>query len=59
MRLPQTILGEHGVVCVFETKVGDSFRVTRPAISKGQEAALMEVLLLELRQPDCGWKYVG
>jgi hypothetical protein len=32
------------VVCVFQTALGDRFQVARPAISKEQEAALIDVL---------------
>jgi hypothetical protein len=44
MCLPQTILGENGRVCVFETTAGDRFRVVEPKMSKESRAALIDVL---------------
>jgi hypothetical protein len=34
----------NGNLCVLETTVGDRFRVARPAMSKEQELALIDVL---------------
>ena len=44
MRLVETLPGESGAVCVFETIAGDRFSVTRLPISKEDEAALVEQL---------------
>jgi hypothetical protein len=44
MRLVETIPGESGPYCVFETIAGDTFSVTKPPISKETEAALVERL---------------
>jgi hypothetical protein len=44
MRLVEKVPGENKVVCVFATTVGDHFGVTRPAMSREQEAALIDVL---------------
>jgi hypothetical protein len=44
MHLVEKVPGERGVVCVFQTALGDRFQVARPAISKEQEAALIDVL---------------
>jgi hypothetical protein len=37
-------LVENGETCVFETVARDKFSVTRPALSRDQEAALIDVL---------------
>jgi len=44
MRLMEKVPGERGTVCVFETTVHDRVSVTRLAISKEQELALIDVL---------------
>ena len=44
MRLVEKVPGENGTVLVFETTAYDRFSVTRPAISKEQELALIDVL---------------
>ena len=44
MRLVEKVPGENGIVCVFETTAHDRFSVTRPAISREQELALIDVL---------------
>jgi hypothetical protein len=44
MRLVQKVPGENGTVCVFATTTGDHFGVARPAMSREQEAALIDVL---------------
>jgi hypothetical protein len=44
MRLAETIPGESGATCIFETTSGDIFHVTRPPIDKETEAALMRQL---------------
>lgn len=44
MRLVKKVAGESGQIYVFKTIVGDKFSVARPAISKEQEAALIDVL---------------
>jgi hypothetical protein len=36
--------GEAGAVCTFETITGEQFSLGRPAISKGVEAAVREML---------------
>jgi hypothetical protein len=50
MRLVETVPGENGGICVFETIVGDKFSVTRPAMSVEQEAALIDVLREVLKE---------
>jgi hypothetical protein len=44
MRLVEKVAGENGVVCVFATTSGDLFSVTRPAMSREQEAVLIDAL---------------
>jgi len=50
MRLVEKVPGEHGKVCVFapcrdgKTVARVKFRVTRPALSRDQEAALIDVI---------------
>ena len=44
MHLVEKVPGELGTVCVFETTAYDRFSVTRPAISKEQEMALIDML---------------
>jgi hypothetical protein len=44
MRLVETIPGESGPYCVFETIAGDNFSVTNPPIDKETEAVLVEQL---------------
>jgi hypothetical protein len=44
MRLVEEIPGEGGVVCGFETVTRHKFSVVKPALSRDQEAALIEVL---------------
>jgi hypothetical protein len=44
MRLVEKVPGENGVVCVFATTSGDHFGVTRPAMSREQEAELIDTL---------------
>ena len=44
MRLVEKVPGEHGKICVFATTSGDHFSVVRPALSRDQEAALIDVL---------------
>lgn len=43
MHLVEKVPGEHGVACVFEVTVRHRFSVTRPAVSKHQEAVLLGV----------------
>jgi hypothetical protein len=52
MRLVEKVPGENGGVRVIETTVGDRFRVTRPAMSREQEAALIDVLPEILKDED-------
>jgi hypothetical protein len=52
MRLVEKVPGENGVVCVFATTVGDHFSVTRPAMSREQEAALIDALREILEDED-------
>ncbi len=40
----ETVPGEGGEVCAFETTVGDTFTVTKPQVTKEQEAAVIEML---------------
>ena len=49
MCLIEKLPSEGGTVCVFATTRGDRFSVARPAISKEQEAALIDVLRESLR----------
>jgi len=44
MRLVEKVPGENGEICVFETVAWERFSVTRPALSRDQEAALIDVL---------------
>ena len=44
MRLVEKVPGENGEICVFETVARVKFSVTRPALSRDQEAALIDVL---------------
>ena len=44
MRLVETVPGENGVVCVFESSAGEKFSLTRPAMSEEQEAVVVERL---------------
>lgn len=46
MRLVETLPGENGATCVFETLTGGSFTfsVTKPPVSKETEALLVEQL---------------
>ena len=44
MRPVEKVPGEAGKICVFATTRGDHFRVVRPALSRDQEAALIDVL---------------
>ncbi len=44
MRLVEKVPGEDGEICVFETVARVKFSVTRPALSRDQEAALIDVL---------------
>jgi hypothetical protein len=52
MRLVETIPGESGPYCVFETIAGDTFSMTRPPIDKETEAALIEQLRLILDEDE-------
>jgi hypothetical protein len=49
-KLVSTEPSENGAVCTFETIAGDTFNVTRPAISKEDEAALIEQLRVILNE---------
>ena len=44
MRPVEKVPGENGEICVFETVARVKFSVTRPALSRDQEAALIDVL---------------
>ena len=44
MRLVEKVPGENGEICVFETVARVKFSVTKPALSRDQEAALIDVL---------------
>lgn len=44
MRLVKTVPGMNGEMCVFETVTRDKFSVTRPDLSRDQQAALIDVL---------------
>ena len=44
MRLVEKVPGEDGEICEFETVARVKFSVTRPALSRDQEAALLDVL---------------
>jgi hypothetical protein len=44
MRLVEKVPGEHGRVCVFETTRAERFSVVKPALSRDQEVALIDVL---------------
>jgi hypothetical protein len=44
MRLVEKVPGEHGEICAFETIARVKFSVTRPVLSRDQEAALLDVL---------------
>jgi hypothetical protein len=44
MRLVEKGPGENGEICLFETVARVKFSVTRPALSRDQEAALVDVL---------------
>jgi len=44
MRLVEKVPGENGEICVFETVAWDRFSVTKPVLSRDQEAALIDVL---------------
>jgi hypothetical protein len=44
MRLVEKVPGENGEIYVFETVARVKFNVTRPALSRDQEAALIDVL---------------
>lgn len=52
MRLVRKVAGEQGKIYVFETTVGDTFSVARPAINKEQEAALIDVLREILKEEE-------
>ena len=53
MRLVEKVPGENKEICVFETVARVKFSVTRPALSRDQEAALIDVLreILEEEMP--------
>jgi hypothetical protein len=44
MRLVEKVPGEDGEICLFETVTWHKFSVPRPALSRDQEAALIDVL---------------
>jgi hypothetical protein len=44
MRLVEKVPGENGEICLFETVARVKFSVTTPALSRDQEAALIDVL---------------
>jgi hypothetical protein len=44
MRLVEKVPGQKGEICVFETVARVKFSVTKPALSRDQEAALIDVL---------------
>lgn len=44
MRLAETVPGESGATCIFETIAGDRFSMTKPPIDKATEVALVEQL---------------
>ena len=44
MRLVEKVPGENGEIFVFETVARVKFSVTKPALSRDQEAALIDVL---------------
>jgi hypothetical protein len=49
MRLVEKVPGENGEICLFETVARVKFSVTKPALSRDQEAALIDVLREILR----------
>jgi hypothetical protein len=44
MRMVEKVPGENGEICVFETVAGVKFSVTKPVLSRGQKAALIDAL---------------
>lgn len=44
MRLVETIPGENGATCIFETIAGDTFSVTKPPLDQDTEAAMVAKL---------------
>ncbi len=50
MRLVEKAPGEGGEICIFETVARVKFSVTRPALSRDQEAALIDVLREIMRE---------
>jgi hypothetical protein len=44
MRLVEKVPGENGEICVFETVARVKFSVSKPVLSRDQEAALIDVL---------------
>jgi len=44
MRLAEKVPGENGEICVFGTVTKVKFSVTKPALSRDQEAGLIDVL---------------
>lgn len=44
VRLVETVPGESGAICTFETVAGDIFSLPKPTLSQEQEAALINRL---------------
>jgi hypothetical protein len=42
-RLVETVPGENGPVCVFESSAGERFSLAKPAMTKEQEATAREI----------------
>ena len=43
-QLVETIPGDEGIICHFETVAGDSFAIKRPVMSQNQEAEILEAI---------------
>jgi len=43
-KLVETIPGDEGTICHFETVAGDSFAIKRPVMSQNQEAEILEAI---------------
>ena len=52
MRLVEKVPGENGEICVFETVARVKFSVSKLALSRGQKAALIDVLREILKEED-------
>ena len=49
MKLVETLPGDEGELCYFETSAGEAFTIPRPAITAEQEAGVIETLREILR----------